>query len=211
MPPQIVVKLADLLRSSSALRPAFLAYEQAVGRKKMQWRELVDLVGQCVEDERGRRMNDFARQPAKNGQQRGKPTEPAAPAIVANPTHQAILDKFPGYCWKHLTGDCSYGARCRFSHAVLSNADAIALHAARQAQGGADNAGDVSPARAGAVKKQDGICHAFADGRVCPRMPNCPYKHGDTPEEVARVAAVQASAKGKGKGKAGVGSQSSSA
>ena len=171
----------------------------------------MDIVARTVEDERRRRMDSFAHQPGKNGQPRGKPTEPAAPALVTNPAHKAIMDKYPGYCWRHLTGNCSFGARCKFSHAALSNADAIALHAARQAQGGTESAGDVSPTRAGTVKRQDGVCHAFADGRECPRMPNCPYKHGDTPEEIARVAAVNASAKGKGKGKGGVGSGLSSA
>ena len=65
--------------------------------------------------------------------------------------------------------------------------------------------GDASPAK-DATKRAEGVCHAYADGRECTRMPNCPYRHGDSPEELARVAAVNA--KGKAKGKGGVGAAS---
>ena len=82
----------------------------------------------------------------------------------------------------------------------MNPADAIALLAARKAQGEADSAGDASPVRpTNPTKRPEGVCHAFADGRECPRMPNCPYRHGDTPEEWARVAAITGKGKGKGK------------
>ena len=73
--------------------------------------------------------------------------------------------------------------------------------AARKAQAEPDASGELSPARRPNPKRGEGVCHALADGRECPRGAQCPYRHGDTPEEHARVQAIAAKGKGKGKGK----------
>ena len=193
------------LVSSAKLQPAFHAYEQAARHDGLQWRELVNIVTRTVDEERRTRLDSLAHQPSKNGQPRGggKQVETAAPAVVTNEAHKAILEKYPQYCWRHMNGTCTFGSRCRFSHAEMSPVDAMALFAARKAQGEASTPGDASPVRGANAKRGEGVCHAYADGRVCTRLPHCPYRHGDSPEEVARVAAVHAKGKGKGKSASG--------
>lgn len=208
---QITAKLAEVLRGSARLGPKFLAYEEAHRTSGMLWRDLVEIVNRDVENERRDRLSASL---AVGHTSVGKPrkpraeTNPAGPAIGVDgvdPAHAAILRKHAGYCRDHLCRVCTR-QQCRFSHAALPPADAIALRAALNAKyGDRSGASSVVPSPPSvsqrAVSEPDsprisrfepGLCKLWQKGEACPNAPNCRWRHGPGQAELTRAKALRA-------------------
>ena len=103
----------------------------------------------------------------------------------------------------HLVGAC-HAKNCRKSHEALPAKDAEELkkaHAAKResegksAEGGSSSGGDTP---GGKPKRQIGLCNAWKRGETCARMPNCPYRHGESLLELQRVQTLRAAQRATG-------------
>ena len=204
MDSQITAKLATLIRSSSRLAPAFHVYEQT-HRSCMDWRELLEIITREVDVERSQRIEAEARgtegrKPGGDGKKPGLKPGDAAPGLKVEPPYVAVLRKHPKVCRLHLYGACTK-PNCPFTHMSLPPSEADALKAAHEAKRVAegkpakptavDARSDGSASPGGKPRRMIGICLHYQRGEVCPRMPECKWRHGESAAELERVQALR--------------------
>ena len=211
-PSAITDRLAKLMSDSTAIGPIFMAYKMSCTMKgeSMKWEMLIELLSQWLDEQHRQSLNaksvPFGQKPPppapgreRRNQRKDQPN-PAGPAIQEEPWFVPVLRQFTG-CRKHLSGSCTT-KNCRYPHVQLPPAERERVLAAHQAKRKADGKPELDTVSSAASSvggdtprkraREVGLCNAWQRGETCPRMPKCSWRHGDSPEEYARVEKLRA-------------------